>query len=458
MAKDFYAVLGVEPDDDVTIIKRRYRQMVRQYHPDVAANREAAHEMMLSINEAWTTLSDPAERARYDRARRPQMPPPPAKPAPAQAKSGAATAPSQQAQQSAPRAAPRGTTTRSASRSGSTRTRLLSMVFEAAELYFFHGRAQEAIETCRRVMKYDPNNAEAPALLGDIFAEQGNKNDAIKMYQTAVLNQPNNKLYQQKLANLRGDSGAGHTMPDAAASGAGVRSREGLRPRATTAAPSSAPAPAAPASGAVWRGNEARKKTAAAKSARAEGINRNLLDAPTRSPASQDRARVTAGLLLLAAATGVVIWSSTVPLDPASVVASTRGEFESETIAATTLGALLLGAALPLLGIVRRCGQIHRGEPKFMGLPFLIILAGAGAAYFPAAIGVFLLASLIRRNWQSSIFTVLIFAAIWSSMLLLSSDKPDDSRLLQEALVRWSGQAVFPAMLVGWLLGSQSGR
>jgi len=82
MAKDFYAVLGVEPDDDVTIIKRRYRQMVRQYHPDVATNRDAAHEMMLSINEAWTTLSDPAERARYDRGRRPQSPPAPPPSAP----------------------------------------------------------------------------------------------------------------------------------------------------------------------------------------------------------------------------------------------------------------------------------------------------------------------------------------------------------------------------------------
>jgi tetratricopeptide (TPR) repeat protein len=72
------------------------------------------------------------------------------------------------------------------------------MVFEAAQLYHVEGRADEAIRVCNQVMKADPTNAEAAALLGDIYAEQDRKDVALAMYEKAMRLQPNNLLYRQK--------------------------------------------------------------------------------------------------------------------------------------------------------------------------------------------------------------------------------------------------------------------
>ena len=88
-------------------------------------------------------------------------------------------------------------------RSGNARTRLLTMVFDAAQLYHVEGRVEEAIRVCNHVMKADPTNAEAIVLLGDIYAEQNRKDVALAMYERAVRIQPNNLLYRQKWDKLR---------------------------------------------------------------------------------------------------------------------------------------------------------------------------------------------------------------------------------------------------------------
>ena len=96
-----------------------------------------------------------------------------------------------------------------------TRTRLLTMVFDAANLYFEDGRAQEAISICERVMKSDPSNAEAPALLGDIYADQGRVDLALMNYERAVRRQPHNLLYRQKWEELKSGSGGLQPAPGA---------------------------------------------------------------------------------------------------------------------------------------------------------------------------------------------------------------------------------------------------
>jgi curved DNA-binding protein CbpA len=67
--KDYYRILGVPFDADQQAIKAAYRQLARQYHPDTQ-NDDASEEKMKQINEAYRVLSDPKERARYDRGRR----------------------------------------------------------------------------------------------------------------------------------------------------------------------------------------------------------------------------------------------------------------------------------------------------------------------------------------------------------------------------------------------------
>lgn len=76
--KDYYKVLGVATDADELAIKRAYRRMTKQHHPDKAVTQgvslEQAQKKMAEINEAYEVLSDPELRARFDRGDDPNNP------------------------------------------------------------------------------------------------------------------------------------------------------------------------------------------------------------------------------------------------------------------------------------------------------------------------------------------------------------------------------------------------
>jgi curved DNA-binding protein len=64
--KDYYEVLGVPRDADQDAIRRAYRKLARQYHPDLNADSDA-EDRFKELGEAYEVLSDPEKRERYDR-------------------------------------------------------------------------------------------------------------------------------------------------------------------------------------------------------------------------------------------------------------------------------------------------------------------------------------------------------------------------------------------------------
>mgnify|MGYP006153170215 CR=1 FL=1 len=68
MAKrDYYEVLGVSKSADAAELKKAYRKLAVQYHPDRNPDDKAAEDKFKEAAEAYEVLSDPDKKAKYDR-------------------------------------------------------------------------------------------------------------------------------------------------------------------------------------------------------------------------------------------------------------------------------------------------------------------------------------------------------------------------------------------------------
>ncbi|WP_055479022.1 molecular chaperone DnaJ [Sphaerimonospora mesophila] len=69
LEKDYYAVLGVPKNATSEDIKKAYRKLARQYHPDANPGNKAAEDRFKGVSEAYDVLSDVKRRKEYDEAR-----------------------------------------------------------------------------------------------------------------------------------------------------------------------------------------------------------------------------------------------------------------------------------------------------------------------------------------------------------------------------------------------------
>lgn len=202
----------------VADIKKRYRELARQFHPDVNKDKPDVAKRFSEITTAYKTLTHPDERATYDAdlvlreqrtaraAARAQAstfpgaasssgaytrtPPPP--------RSGMGSRPAPGGASLRPGAAPAG--------GGADTVRLLA----EAQAAFVRGKFVEARALCEQVLRRDRQNGAAYEILGDVYRIQNKTDEAINMYTMALQFNPRNYAVMERLERLaRSSGGAG---------------------------------------------------------------------------------------------------------------------------------------------------------------------------------------------------------------------------------------------------------
>lgn len=67
--KDLYLILGIKKSDDAAAVKKQYRKLARELHPDKTKGDKKLEEKFKSVSEAYEVLSDEKKRAEYDEMR-----------------------------------------------------------------------------------------------------------------------------------------------------------------------------------------------------------------------------------------------------------------------------------------------------------------------------------------------------------------------------------------------------
>ncbi|MDX1932898.1 MAG: J domain-containing protein [Capsulimonadales bacterium] len=419
--KNAYEVLGVARTASLDDIKKRYRELARQHHPDVNQGNPTAAKTFALVTNAYKTLSDSGSRATYDaeltlqEKRRSEA-----------AKRSAAPTTGASGPTASTVRPPAASAAENAQRNQAASQRSVT----EAQAAFARGRFVEARSHAEQALRLNRRNDKAYEVLGDVFARQGKTDEAINMYSMALQLNPRNPPLMQRLERLTRTTGSG-PGPNAQRVFFDNSPGPAPRPQATPGRP--------PVSPPIGRVNPA--PSAYRSPVTASGMPR------------RDLGIITVGFIGYTGVLLTVIYTALFP-GAAPVAGSFLPMVSSWNGTIWTvlpLSGMMLGFTMTLTGAIRRLEDelVFNGVPSGGGavLPMgLLVIVLAAINFYIAAI-VYSIVGLLQESFTKSMARVLGAVLILVTILALVY-----SPGAMQVFV-WGGNVVFLCFVIGWLIG-----
>lgn len=206
MNTDYYSLLELYPGSSTEEIKKKYFQLAKLYHPDVAGDKPENRERFKRINEAYSVLIDPEQRREYDDSLR---------------KKGGASKSSGVIKENDRKSAHLAfTQAKEAMRNGSYNKAVL-LLKSAVNLFpdnpayrswygftlaMTNTNLHEARDQCKKAIQMEFYNADYHANLGFVYFKAGLKSLAVKHFKDAIKWDPENSVARKFMKQVDGNS------------------------------------------------------------------------------------------------------------------------------------------------------------------------------------------------------------------------------------------------------------
>ena len=228
LQRNYYEVLGVPQAATTDQIKKKYRELARQWHPDVVQDKNMGQRVFSQINQAYRILGDQERRAQYDSTL--------AKAASNNGTSSNGTSNGTSNGMSGSGVPRNGTTSngsystaqapqanRPSANGAATATppeqpvpaqklEAIAARLRDADNAIMAGKPVEAGAFCMKVLEMDPRNVRALDIFGDALVQQGKREDAAVQYRKALQVAPSHSI-QAKLNRLDQAATSNRTNP-----------------------------------------------------------------------------------------------------------------------------------------------------------------------------------------------------------------------------------------------------
>ena len=221
LQRNYYEVLGLPQGATTDQIKKKYRELARQFHPDVVKDKNHGQRVFSQINQAYRVLGDAERRAQYNSTLAAgggtangngssHSASANGFAANGSSANGTYAAPQSQAAQTAPSARPQAQP--AAQEPSAQKLQAITGLLGNADNAIMAGKPVEARAFCVKVLEIDPKSVRALEILGDALSQMGQREEAAVQYRKAIQIAPSHTI-QAKLTRIEQAGPSNRTIP-----------------------------------------------------------------------------------------------------------------------------------------------------------------------------------------------------------------------------------------------------